>query len=322
MNHIDIIAEGKRVLKEESEAISNSLESINDEFAQAVVKIANANKIIVSGVGKSGLIGRKIAATLSSIGISSAFIHPVDALHGDIGLVQKGDVAILLSKSGSTDEIIKFIPFLKMREALIISITGKSDSLLGNNSDFIIKSFVDSEAGELNLAPTSSTTLALVLGDALAMAAMKYRGFTREDFARMHPLGQLGRNITLQVKEVMKKGEELPIINTQDDFKTALIEMTQKALGCVCIVDKNYRLNGIITDGDVRRNLQQYDSFAAINIADIMTKSPITISPSDYLGDALAIMEKRDSQISVLPVVEEGNLIGLIRIHDIISSGI
>lgn len=322
MNINDIIDEGKRILNEEAEAILKSLDSINNDFAESVITIAQANKIIVSGVGKSGLIGRKIAATLSSIGISSAFIHPVDALHGDIGLVQKGDVAILLSKSGSTDEIVKFIPFLKMREALIISITGNKDSYMGQNSDFVIKASVGKEAGELNLAPTSSTTLALALGDALAMAAMKYRGFTREDFARMHPLGQLGRNITLKVKDVMHNGADLPLINNQSDFKSALIEMTSKALGCVCLVDENNILYGIITDGDVRRNLQKYDSFAEIKLDEIATRNPIVISPNEYLGDALSIMEKRDSQISVLPVVEDKKIIGLIRIHDIIRSGI
>lgn len=317
-----IKAEGIRILNDEIEAIKSSMDSIDNQFAEAVKKIANANKIIVSGVGKSGLIGRKISATLSSIGISSAFIHPVDALHGDIGLVQKGDVAILLSKSGSTDEIVKFIPYLKMREASIISITGNIDSYMGQNSDYVINSYVEKEACSLNLAPTSSTTLSLVLGDALAMAAMKYRNFTREDFAKMHPLGQLGRNITLKVKDVMHRGNALPIVDGNMHLKDAMLKMTDKSLGCVCICDNEEKLKGIITDGDIRRFFQKFDNPFDFTLNEIMTKNPIAISSDYYLGEALAIMEKRDSQISVLPIVENKKLVGIIRIHDIIRSGI
>jgi arabinose-5-phosphate isomerase len=322
MKKQDILKEINRVIDSEIESIVQSRDLINDDFADAVIKISEANKVIVSGVGKSGIIGKKISATLSSIGISSVFVHPVEALHGDLGMIQREDVAILLSKSGSTEELVKFIPYLKMREASIISITGNVNSFLSKNSNITINASVEREACMLNLAPTSSTTLALVLGDALAMAAMKYRNVTREDFAKLHPLGQLGRNITLRVKDCMHKNDSLPIVAENTLFKDSLIEMTKKELGCVCIVNDDNILKGIITDGDVRRFLQFNDNFKGLKVDEIMTKEPIYIDENYFLGEALALMEKRDSQISILPVLKDKKLVGVIRIHDIIGSGI
>jgi arabinose-5-phosphate isomerase len=323
MTNKDIIAEGRRIIIEEKKAIENLTDSLDEKFAYAVKYIVNANKVIVSGVGKSGLIGQKISATLSSYGISSVFLHPVDALHGDIGVAQKGDVAILLSKSGTTSELIKMLPFLKSRIDKIISITGKSESPLANESDIMLNGFVEKEACSFNLAPTNSSTVSLVIGDALALAAMKYKNVTLEDFSKLHPLGQIGRNITLRVKDIMHKDDKIPLINQDVLFKEALIEMSEKKLGCVCMVDADNHLKGILTDGDIRRILQVRDEIKNIKVKDVMISSPVSIFDNLYLGEALSVMENRESQISVLPVINNRNqVVGIIRLHDIVRSGL
>lgn len=323
MNNSDIILEGKRVITEESKAIEHLINTLDEKFAFAVKYLCNANKIIVSGVGKSGLIGQKIAATLSSYGLSSIFLHPVDALHGDIGVAQKGDVAILLSKSGTTSELMRMLPFLKSRIDKIISIVGNSESPLADESDIVLNGFVEHEACTFNLAPTNSSTAALVVGDALALAAMKYKNVTLEDFSKLHPLGQIGRNITLQVRDIMHKGDKLPLININSSFKEALIIMSDKKLGCVCVSDDKNILKGILTDGDVRRVLQTRDEIKDTQISDVMTANPVTVFDNLYLGEALSVMENRESQINVLPVIDNRRkIIGVIRIHDIIRSGL
>lgn len=323
MNKEELISEGLRTINEEINALEKVRDSINDDFAAAVELLAAAPKVCITGVGKSGNIGRKISATFSSIGKSSVFLHPLEALHGDIGIVQKHDVAILLSKSGSTDEIVRFIPYLKMREAKIISIVGNLNSYLAKESDITLDGSVDREACPYNLAPTTSTTAALALGDALAIALMKKMGVSLEDFSRLHPLGQIGRNITIKVADVMHKDKNLPIIAEDAFFSDAIIEISQKGLGCVCIADDNKVLKGIITDGDVRRTLEIYDDIRELKALKIMTKSPVKISEKAYLGEALSLMENRDSEINVLPVVDNDEHIkGVIRIHDVIGRGL
>lgn len=323
---IDISADAlinfaKQTLQIEINSLVNLQSSIDHNFVEAVKLILSANKIIVSGIGKSGIIGRKIAGTLLSIGFPSVFMHSVDALHGDIGIVNKGDLAILLSKSGSTDEIVNLLPFLKNRGAKIISIVGDINSFLARNSDVALITYVEKEACPLNIVPTSSALVALAIGDALAACLMKIKNLTVEDFARQHPLGQLGRNIILKVSDVMHKGDKLPLINLNNSFKEAIIEITNKKLGCVCVVDFEKKLRGIITDGDVRRALQRFSNIEKLKVTDVMTPKPITISPEVLLGEALAIMEERDSQINVLPVVDSNSrCIGVIRLHDIIRS--
>ncbi len=318
----DILDEIYRVFDEEIESIKNSRSKINGEFVKAVNLICKANKVVLSGVGKSGLIARKISATLSSIGTSSTFLHPVEALHGDIGLVQKDDVAILLSKSGTTDELTKLIPYLKFRGAKIISIVGNIKSTIAKHSDVILDGSVIKEACPFNLAPTSSSTLALVIGDALALAVMKVKNVTLEDFSRLHPLGLIGKSITVKVDDIMHTNSNIPKITKDNKFKDAIIEITNKGLGCVCVINENNQLIGIITDGDVRRVLQRVDDIQNITVEDVMTKSPIRINSGAYLQEALALMENRDSEISVLPVVDDNNLlIGVIRLHDIVRTG-
>lgn len=317
----DILEIANRVFDDEISELKKVQSKLDNSFAKAVELIVNSHKVILSGVGKSGIIARKIAATFSSIGISSIFLHPVEALHGDIGTVQKGDVAILLSKSGNTEELIRLIPYLKMRSAHIVSITGNTNSYLSRHSDATLDGSVEKEACPFNLAPTSSTSAALLLGDALAVAAMKTKGLSLEDFSKLHPLGQIGRTITLKVKDIMHSGEALPIIPLKATFKEALIEMSRKPLGCVFICDDDNNLLGIITDGDVRRLINLHDNLLEIIVEDVMTKNPITIDEEALLLSALATMENRQSQINVLPVVAERKIIGLIRLHDIVKSG-
>lgn len=322
MNNVELISEAKRVFQEEIDSIINAKERIDNQFIEAIKLISGANKVVLSGVGKSGLIARKIAATLSSIGCSATFLHPVEALHGDIGLVQKEDVAILLSKSGTTDELNKLIPYLKFRGAKIISILGKVNSTIGNYSDVVLDASVEKEACPFNLAPTSSSTLALVYGDALAMAVMKVRNTTLEDFSRLHPLGLIGKSITIKVSDIMHKGNSIPLISPESKFKDAIIEISNKNLGCVCVHTPQSELLGIITDGDVRRVFQKTENISDILVKDVMTKNPIRILAESYLQEAIALMENRDSEISVLPVVSDDNkIMGVIRLHDIVRSG-
>jgi len=317
-----ILNEAKKVIDIEIESLHLIKTNLNGDFVKAVKILSNSNKIIVSGMGKSGIIARKIAATFASIGIPSFFMHPVDSLHGDIGMVSVGDTVILLSKSGSTEEIITMMPYLKNRGANTIAITGNLNSYLAINADLRIDAYIENEACPLNIAPMSSALVSLAIGDALAACVMKQKDVTIEDFSRQHPLGQIGRNITLQVKDVMHTGESLPLITKDASFKEALLEMTKKSLGCVCIVE-NLKLLGIITDGDVRRTLQKNDEIKNLKSVDVMTTHPITADSEMLLGEALSIMESRDSQIAVLPVVNENYyLTGVIRLHDIVMSGI
>lgn len=322
MNNQEIINIGKIALKDEINAIKRAQDVISDEFAEASILLANAKKIIVSGVGKSGLIARKIAATFSSIGVSALFLHPVEALHGDIGVVQDGDVTILLSKSGTTEELLKLIPYLKIRNSKIVSIVGNVSASIARYSDVVLDGSVTKEACPFNLAPTSSSTLALSLGDALAVAVMKLRNVTLEDFSRLHPLGQIGRSVTIRVSDIMHKGTSIPIVHKDVAFRDALIEITRKDLGCVCCIDEDDYLIGIITDGDVRRILQQYEDLRGMIVGNLMTQNPITINQEAYLHEALSIMENRNSEINVLPVLnEKSKLVGVIRLHDILKSG-
>lgn len=322
MNNSEIIQIGKNALKVEIDSLIAANDKLDENFATASKLLSNSGKIIVTGVGKSGLIARKIAATFSSIGMSAIFLHPVEALHGDIGVVQDGDVSILLSKSGTTDELLKLIPYLKMRNSKIISIIGNVGASIARYSDVVLDASVESEACPFNLAPTSSSTLALALGDALAIAVMKIRKVTLNDFSRLHPLGQIGRSVTVKVEDVMHQGKEIPSTYNSTPFRDALIEMSKKDVGCVCSVDENSKLLGIITDGDVRRILQNTEDMRGLTVDAVMTPNPITIGKDSYLHEALALMENRQSEISVLPVVDNNSiLIGVIRLHDIIRSG-
>lgn len=323
MERENLLEIARNTLQIEIDSLQKLKESLDDNFARAVELILSARKIIVTGIGKSGIIGRKIAGTFLSIGLPCVFMHSVDALHGDIGIVSKGDLAILLSKSGSTEELVQLVPFLKNRGAKIISIVGNEHSFLAKESDVTILARVEREACPLNIVPTSSAMVALAVGDALAACIMKVKNLTIEDFARQHPLGQLGRNIILRVEDVMHKNDNLPLIHPENTFREAVIEITNKKLGCVCVVENGNKLVGLITDGDVRRALQKFENIDKLKVEDVMTHNPITIHYSALLGEALSLMEQRESQINVLPVVDENNVcIGVIRLHDIVRSSI
>jgi len=319
----ELLAEVSRIFDLNISSLNFAKSNITDEYAKAVEILSSSRKIIVTGVGKSGLVAKKIAATLSSIGFKSFFLHPVEALHGDIGLVENGDCCILLSKSGTSEDIVRLVPYLKSRNVKLIAIVGNNNSYLANNSDVIINGAVEKEACPYNITPTTSTLTALAIGDALAISLMLHNNITITDFAKNHPLGQIGKNITIKVKDLMHKNSALPTIKTNSYFRDAIIEISNKKLGCVCVIDDNKKLIGIITDGDVRRMLQKFDDIRNLKVEDVMSVDPITIGFDIFLNEALSIMEQRDSQINVLPVVDENNkCVGVIRIHDIIRSGI
>ena len=291
---------------------------------RALSLIANCDgKVIVTGVGKSGVIAQKIAQTLTSTGTVGIFVHPSDALHGSLGVVKEGDIIIALSNSGETDEILAIMPALKRRNVSVIAIVGNIDSTLARQSDVVLDASVDKEACPLNLAPTTSTTVALAIGDALAMTVMESRGLTAEDFAANHPAGRLGKRLTLTVESLMHDSPNVP----EDAGWLEVVKAISKhSLGAVNVIDNSGKLVGIVTDGDLRRTIERTDPSAlgSLNAAAMMTRSPITATPSMLAYDALQLMEDRPSQISVLPVVddENGGCVGLLRLHDVVRSGL
>ena len=322
MNTSPILKNAKYSFQVEIDALQRTKNKLDENFIRAVKLLATSNKVIVSGIGKSGIIGQKISATLSSTGVTSVFLHPVEALHGDIGMVQPKDVAILISKSGNTEELIKLIPYLKMQNAKMIAIVGNTDSHLASHSDIVIDASVETEACPFNLAPTASTTTTLAIGDALAVCLMIERKFTLQNFSKLHPLGQIGRTTNLCVKDVMKKINDIPILSPKANFKDAIIAMTEKPLGCLCVTNLDNKLLGIITDGDIRRLLKQatiLDDILNIELHKIITSKPVTITTDATLVEALALMENRKNQISVLPVISANKLVGLVRIHDVVG---
>jgi len=323
MDDRQILEAAKNVLKIEQEALAKISDNLSDSFPEIVRLISASRKIIVSGVGKSGLIGRKIAATFLSIGKPASFLHSADAMHGDLGMVEEGDICLLLSKSGSTEEIVRMLPFLKSRGAILIAISSNPNSYLAKNADYWLNSHVDKEGCPIETAPMASALVSLAIGDALAACVMKLKGITASDFSLQHPLGQIGRNLTLKVKDVMHHGQDIPTIHEHASFKDAVIEISRKSLGCVCIINSENKLLGIITDGDVRRVLSNRDDISSVMAKSVMTENPITVNSLKLLGEALSLMENRKSQINVLPVVNSNHeLEGVIRIHDIIKSGL
>lgn len=308
------------VLRLEAEALHLASNRLDGGFSKAIeLLLAHSGKVIVTGVGKSGHVARKIAATLCSTGTPSVYIHPSEAVHGDLGIYQPGDPTILLSKSGSTEELVRLVPLLKQFSSPIIAIVGNIGSTLAYHADAVIDASVMREADPNNLAPTSSTTVAMALGDALALTLMQAKKFSQDDFYKYHPAGQLGRSLSLYVQDVMHKGDNLAFVLPDTPLKHVVIEMTQKSLGAACVVVGENVLVGLITDGDLRRALLKHNDFGLLCASDIMTSNPMTVSPTLRLKDALEVMENRPSQISVLPVVteDEKRCIGLIRIHDI-----
>ncbi len=308
------------VLQSQSTALARSAARITTSFEEAVELLHTAQRIHVIGVGKSGQIARKIASTLRSVGRPSSFLHPVEAMHGDLGVVQNGDACIMISKSGTSAELVELLPLLKARHASMVALVGREDSYLAKNADIWIDASVERESDLWDIVPTSSTTVALALGDALAVALMMRMKFQPADFAHNHPFGQLGRNLTLRVEQVMHHGSSMAVCQASTTFRDAIICSSSKALGCVCVCDQSDKLQGIITDGDVRRALQSHDDIRQLTASDVMSIHPRTIAPETSLQEALAMMEEGERQISVMPVVNaEGRCVGLLRLHDILQ---
>jgi len=310
----------RAVLETEAQALMAVAGRLDDNLTKAVeLLLAHKGKVVVSGIGKSGHVGQKIAATLASTGTPAVFLHAAEAVHGDLGIYTPGDPSILISKSGSTAELLRLIPVLRQFRSPLIAILGNLNAPMAKQADVILDARVEREADPLNLAPTCSTIVALGLGDALAVALMMARRFTDQDFARYHPAGQLGRTLWLKVADVMHQNDAVAWVKPETPLRQVIIAMSQRPLGAACVVNELFQLLGIITDGDVRRVLLTHEDIRHLHAADCMTRRPTTISPEASLKEATRLMEDRPSQISVLPVVDSRNqrCLGLIRIHDI-----
>ena len=312
---------GMAVVSTEAEAISQLCQHIDDNFAHACqLMLACEGKVVVIGMGKSGHIGSKIAATLASTGTPAFFIHPGEASHGDLGMITKNDVAIALSNSGETGEVLSILPIIKRLGVPLISISGNPTSTLATMSDAAIDASIEKEACPLGLAPTSSTTAALVMGDALAIALLEARGFTENDFALSHPGGSLGRRLLLHVNDIMHKGDDIPIIQESGLVSAALLEMTEKKLGMTAIIDSTGELSGIFTDGDLRRMLENNIDIHTAEIQSVMTRGGSTITPERLAVGALQLMQ--DKQINALLVTKNNKLVGALNMHDMLKAGL
>ena len=322
MTENEIIKTGRDVIKIEADAVANLEKSINQDFVKAVdIIYATKGRVVLTGMGKSGLIARKIVATLNSTGTAAIYLHPTDALHGDLGMVRKEDVVILISKSGATEEIEKLIPMLKRLGVKLISMSGNPNSSLVKQSDIFLNINVKEEACPHDLTPTSSTTATLVMGDALSVALLQKRGFTAEDFALLHPGGSLGKRLSLKIDEIMTKGDGVPVVKENSSIKDIILEMTSKRLGTTCVVNERGKLSGIITDGDLRRLLEKTMDVKHLVATDIMSKNP-KVTEKDYLASfALQLMENH--KITSL-IVTDGDKkpIGIVHLHDLINLGL
>jgi arabinose-5-phosphate isomerase len=312
------------LLRLEASAIERSSSSIDAKSVDTAVRLLRdcKGKVIVLGIGKSGVIAQKIAQTMTSTGTAAVFVHPSDALHGSLGIICKGDVAIAISNSGETDEIVLLLPALQKREVPLVAIVGNLESTLARRADATLDASVDREACPLDLAPTASTTVALAIGDALAMTVMEEKGLTADDFAANHPAGRLGKRLTVTVGDLM---HESPNIAADADWLQVVSTISRYALGAVNVVDGDGSLIGIITDGDLRRTIErtQADGLVGLTAKEMMTQQPITVSAELLAYDALQLMENRSSQIAVLPVVDKNGIAsGLIRLHDIVRNGL
>jgi arabinose-5-phosphate isomerase len=315
----EMLEQARRVIRTEAASVAALESRIDAEFAGAVDAVLESiGRVIVAGVGKSGIVGRKIAATLTSTGTPAVFLHPVEALHGDLGLVGSGDVAILLSKSGESDELRGLLEYLKRMGVVVIALTGRRESALARQSDWVLDCSVAEEACPHDLAPTSSTTAAMAMGDALAVARLLRRGFGRDDFARFHPGGTLGRRLLLRVADVMETGE-LPVLPADATMRHCLVPLAERR-GTVAIVDGEARLLGVVTSGDLTRLMEREEHFYGISVSEVMTREPKTVEPQELAAAAVGVMERHG--VMALPVVDDGNrVVGMVHLHDLMRAG-
>lgn len=313
---------GKEVIDLEAQALSNIKNSINEDFAKACHLILSCSqRVIVTGMGKSHHIANKIAATLASTGTPAFAIHPGEATHGDLGMVTSGDVILAISHSGETQELLTLLPLFKRLSCPIISICGRKESTLVSEATYHLNTAIEKEACPLNAAPTTSTTAALVMGDALAIALLKARGFSREDFAFSHPGGSLGKRLFLRVRDIMNTGDEIPLVYGTDKIKSVLVEISVKRLGMAGIIDEQGHLLGVFTDGDIRRTLEQFIDPYSVPIQDVMTRNCITVHPDQLAAEALQIMQSK--AINGLFVIDDyQQIVGAFNMHNLLRQGV
>ncbi len=319
---IDICKTGRMVLEIEGKAVLGLIPRLGKEFEAAVNLLYRCRgRIIVAGLGKAGIIARKIAATLASTGSPSLSLHPVEALHGDLGMVEKKDVMIVISHSGESKEIKALLPFIKRMGIKTIAITGNGRSALARNSNLVLNTFVEREACPLNLAPTASTTVAMALGDALAVALVEKRGFKPADFARLHPGGSLGKKLLLRVSDLMREGKKNPVAKEETPVKDVLFKITSARAGAASIVDKKGRLVGFFTDGDLRRRIEKSPAILNKRVGSVMTKNPLTVHEDQLAAEALRLLGNK--KVDELPVVNDlGNPVGMLDVQDLLNAGV
>jgi arabinose-5-phosphate isomerase len=319
----EALEQARRVLDLESEAIAQLHERLDVGFLKSVEMISRCQgRVVVTGMGKSGLIGRKLAATLASLGIPAFFLHPADGAHGDVGMVARGDVLLAVSNSGETEEILRLLPIINNRFGLkLIAITGNPHSTLAKRSDVVLNVQVSQEAGPFGLIPTASIAATLAMGDALAIAVMTHCGFKQGDFALFHPGGHLGRRIALMVTDLMHRDDEIPLVDEDASLKEVILEMSGKRLGLTCVVDVAGRLQGLITDGDLRRSMERTDDLWRLKARELMTKHPQTVALATPAVEALVLME-RYSITSLLIVDADARPIGVLHVHDLLKAGL
>lgn len=320
---MNILSDIRATISLEIKTLEDLLGVIDESFTDAVEMIMNAKgKIVISGMGKSGLVGRKIAATLSSTGTTAVFLHPSEALHGDLGMVAEGDTIILLGKSGESDEMVGMLPILKKLNCQIIAITANRSSTLAKHSDIILFTPVEKEACALNLAPTCSTTSALVVGDALAITLMKLKAFSRDDFAMFHPAGRLGKRLLYKVEDLMKSGDENPVVRLGASFDEVLTAITEGRVNAVSVVDGDGNLAGLITGFDLRQAIHSHNDLKALSSDDLMFTSPVTVNDNAYAVEALEIMKNSSKPLQLLPVLNGKRVVGIVTMHDMIRAGL
>lgn len=318
----DSLAEGRRVLKIEARAVQTLVDRLDAQFARAVDLLLRCKgKVVVSGMGKSGLVGQKIAATMASTGTPAFFLHPAEGIHGDLGMLGRTDVLIAISNSGETQEILQLLPYVERMGIPVVSMTGRMTSTLAKHSDVALDVSVSEEACPMGLAPTASTTAVLAMGDALAVVLLQKRGFKQEDFAQFHPGGTLGRRLLVRVRDLMHGGAEMPVVSEAVPATAAILEITAKKLGMTTVTDANGKLVGIITDGDLRRFIQRGGDFARVTAGELASRNPKTIAPDDLAAKAVEQMER--FSITTLVVAEgERRILGVIHLHDLLKNGI